>query len=104
MQAASVSDAVDELGARGYTACFRAEADGIRVTNSDRLFAPEELVIDDLERFEGISNPDDEAVVFALRSRDGAVRGTWTVAFGPGMDPLDGEMARRLGSDRPGPR
>jgi len=102
MEAASVSEAVEELGARGYTACFRAEADGIRATGSDRLFAPEELVIDDLERFEGISNPDDEAVVFALRSRDGAVSGTWTVAFGPGMDPLDGEMARRLSSDRPG--
>jgi len=104
MAPASVSEAVEQYGARGYAADFRAEPEGLRVVGGDRLFAPEDLVVDDLARFEGTSDPDDEAVVFALRARDGSVRGTWTVAFGPGMAPLDGEMARRLESGRPGIR
>ena len=34
--------------------------------------------------------------VFALTSEDGT-KGTYTVAFGPLMDPLDAEMVRKLG-------
>lgn len=96
MDARSVAGTVEALTRQGYRGDFRAEPEGLRETASGRIFAPEDLVVEALERFEGTSDPDDEAAVFALRSRDGTVRGTWTVAFGPAMPPLDGEMAHRL--------
>jgi len=96
MDARSVSEAVTALAARGYVDGFRAEGDGLRHLESGMLVPAEALLVDELLRFEGTSDPDDEAMVFAVRSVDGRVRGTWTVAFGAALDPVDGEMARRL--------
>jgi len=52
--------------------------------------------VDEIVRFEGDSDPGDESAVFALVSEDGT-KGTYTVAFGPMMDPLDAEVVRKLG-------
>jgi hypothetical protein len=56
----------------------------------------EALVIEEVARFEGISDPADEAIVLALHCREDGVKGTFTVPFGPGMGALDAEMMRRL--------
>jgi hypothetical protein len=96
MEVRTLADAVEDLARRGYADGFRAEGEGLRHLPSGRVIPAEALCVDEMARFEGESNPDDEALVLAVRSADGRVRGTWTVAFGPGMDPLDGELARRL--------
>ena len=51
--------------------------------------------MDEVLRFEGPTDPADESILFALRRADG-LRGTWAIAYGPGTDPLDAEMAQRL--------
>jgi len=52
--------------------------------------------VQEVARFEGISDPADEAIVLALHCREDGVKGTFTVPFGPGMGALDAEMMRRL--------
>lgn len=93
----TIAAAVERLTAAGYTGDFRGEARGLRELRSGRLWAPEDLVVDELVRFEGDTDPASEAAVLALRSRDGAVRGTYAVAYGPAMDAADAEHFRRLG-------
>lgn len=51
--------------------------------------------MDEVLRFEGPTDPADESILFALRGADG-LRGTWAIAYGPGTDPFDAEMAHRL--------
>jgi hypothetical protein len=100
MSMEGLSQAVERLTAAGYRAGFRAEPGGLRAVGSDCVHAPETLVVEEVLRFEGASDPDDQATLFALRCATHGVRGTYVVAWGPGMDPLDAEMVRRLREGR----
>lgn len=91
----TVSQAVERLTRAGYRAQFRSTQSGL-TDSQDVVHDPEHMVVDEFVRFEGASNPDDEAVVFALRDARSDLRGTYTVAYGAEMDPLDAEMVRRL--------
>lgn len=92
----TLSQAVDRLTAAGYTDDFRAEPGGLWAIAADILYRPESLAIDEVVRFEGITDPADEAIVFALHSEEDGVKGTYTVAYGPDMGALDAEMIHRL--------
>jgi hypothetical protein len=87
------------FAADGYTDDFRATSDGLMAVACRRTYAPEELAVEEVFRFEGMSDPDDEAILFALRAPDG-VKGTYTVAYGAAMDGRDAAMVQRL--PRPG--
>ena len=92
----TLSDAVSRLQAIGYRDSFRAEASGLRALAARQVFAPEDLVVDDVVRFEGPTDPGDEAILFALRSKDGEVRGTFASGYGAGVDPATAELVVRL--------
>jgi hypothetical protein len=95
----TVGQAVDRFTGAGWTEQFRAEPEGLRALRCGRVLAAADLVVDEVFRAEGITNPDDEAAVFALHAADDeALRGTYTVAYGPGMDSLDAEWAMALSS------
>lgn len=96
----TLSQAVNRLTAAGYRDDFRAEPGGLAAVGSHCLHEPEDLVIEEIVRFEGASDPGDEAIVFALRCEIHGTRGTWVVTFGPSVDPLDAEMVRRLSDGR----
>ena len=92
----TMSQALERFERDGYQSGFRARANGEFTIDGDELFAPEDLVVDEIVRFEGTSDPGDEAVLFALRSRDGRVRGTFATTYGMQCDPRDIEALRRL--------
>jgi hypothetical protein len=92
----TLSEAMARLAAAGYAESFRAEGSGLRAVSSGCEHEPESLVIEDILRFEGVSDPEDEAVLFALRCDRHGTRGTYAVAYGPSIDALDAEMVRRL--------
>lgn len=93
-------DALRRFGKRGYTDEFQARPEGLRSLATGEVFSPEHLIVDDVARFEGASDPGDEATIFALRSEEGETRGTYTVTYGPAMDGLDAEMVPRLREGR----
>ncbi len=92
----TLSQAVDRLTADGYTDDFRAEPGGLSAIFADVIYRPETLAIEEVVRFEGITDPADEAIVLTLRSEKDGIKGTYAVAYGPGTGPLDAEMIRRL--------
>ncbi len=92
----TLSQAVDRLTAHGYSDQFRAEPDGMRAVVAGILYQPELLVVEEVARLEGISDPADEAIVLALHCREDGIKGTYTVPFGPGMSALEAEMMHRL--------
>jgi hypothetical protein len=57
---------------------------------------PTLLVVEEVARFEGSSDPADEAIVLALHCREDGIKGTYTLPYGPEMGALDAEMMRRL--------
>jgi hypothetical protein len=97
----SLREALDRLAAAGYRDDFRATSSGLGARLAGTVFSPESMVIEEFVRFEGESDPGEEAIVFALRSEADGTRGTYTVAYGPGMDLLDVGIVERLRTKKP---
>jgi hypothetical protein len=59
----------------------------LRDFQTDMVFSPDRAFIREYERFEGISDPDDMLIVYAIETANGT-RGTLVDAFGTYSDPL----------------
>ena len=89
----TVSQAVKELKERGYTTDFNLKENCI-VCNQEK-FQPEDFEIVEVYRFEGESDPADEAVVYAVESNKGD-RGVLVSGYGISADEMTSEMAKKL--------
>ena len=80
----TVVEEIATLRARGYVADFSVTADGeLRCNTCGHTLRPSDAVIESTARFEGASNPDDQAVVFGIRYAGCDVRGVLVAAYGP---------------------
>ena len=93
----TVSAAVNGLRQRGYTIDFNLEENCI--TCADDKFNPDEFEITEVHRFEGDSDPADEAVVYGIASKTG-LKGVLVNGYGPSADAMSAEMARKLNMHR----
>lgn len=91
-----MADVVDRLTREGYVDVFRAEAGGLRGTKSGLLHQPEDLEVTVTERFEGISDPQDETIVLALRCKPHGCRGTYVGPYGKDMPSPDATLVRKI--------
>jgi hypothetical protein len=91
----SEAAALEALRARGFTGSFIATAGTLRLLDGNRTFNPDEVTIHDYQRFEGVSDPDDMSIVYAIESRDG-VRGTLVDAFGVYASPAIAVILERV--------
>lgn len=91
----SLSEAINDLKARGYTEDFNLQPTGVVYPSSKLRWHPEEFSIDEFYRFEGMSNTDDNSIVFAISSRDG-VKGVLVDAYGVYAESLSEPMIRKL--------
>jgi hypothetical protein len=91
-----MAEVVDRLTRAGYDEVFLGEAGGIRGARSGLLHQPEDLAISLIERFEGISNPDDETIVLALICKAHGCRGTYVAPFGKDMSSTDATLIRKI--------
>lgn len=87
----TLASAVDDLARSGFREHFQMRAGKLVALDSGKAFTAADLVIRDYHRFEGVSDPDDMAIVYAIESRSG-VRGTLVDAFGVYADPALGEF------------
>lgn len=83
------------LHQQGYIETFRADNNYLQ-SSSIKNIAPEDLLIDQIHRFEGISDIDEEVMIFALSSHKYHLKGLYIVVFGPFMDAIDCDMVHRL--------
>lgn len=68
----------------GFTEDFYVDHPGISATgHGPRRAPPEDFSVIATFRFEGISDPDDEAIVLALVHQPTGLAGTLDAAFGP---------------------
>lgn len=86
-----------DLTLRGFTEQFVLAGSHLRAVSSGKVFSPPDVRISEFHRFEGVSDPDDMAILYALETRSG-LRGTLADAFGvyaePGVGIFMGEVAR----------
>ena len=89
----TVTEAIAGLKERGYTLDFNLSQNCL--VCQDHRFEPESFEITDVYRFEGNSDPADEAVVYAIESNKGH-KGVLVNGYGPSSDEMSGEMAKKL--------
>jgi hypothetical protein len=89
----TVSQAVNGLKERGYTLDFNLKGNSLECQGQN--FNPKDFEITEFHRFEGNSDPGDEAVVYAIESRSG-VKGVLVNAFGVYSEALSDEMMKKL--------
>lgn len=96
MEMETLVDAMNRLRADGYTAEFRATDDGqLRCDLCDSTHSSDEVSVDETVRFEGESNPSDEAILVALSCECG-IKGMFTAAFGPNVTQAESRILRDL--------
>jgi hypothetical protein len=91
----TVAQAVTGLKQRGYSIDFNLENNTITCKQTQVTLLPSEFEITEVYRYEGDSDPADEAVVYAIESQQGD-KGILVNGFGISADPVSDEMIRKL--------
>ena len=91
----SLVDALDDLRKRGYEADFATQTVCLYCGDLDIRLDPEDFHVDEIYRFEGNSNPDDNTVLYAISSITG-VKGVLVDAYGTYSEHLNLEMVKKL--------
>jgi hypothetical protein len=80
----TLSEAVNDLVKRGYTADFllQEEKECLFCKDNSLELPPEDFTIDEVHRFEGMTDPADESIVFAVSSAKHNVKGLVINSFG----------------------
>ena len=83
----TITDALASLRLQGYTIDFNIAFDRGKSNETNKIFDPEDFWITKVFRFEGVTDPEDEAIVYAIESRKEKIRGVMVSAFGTYADP-----------------
>lgn len=95
----TVAEAVKGLKQRGYSIDFNLEAGRIFCDKTPVSLKPADFQITEFYRFEGESDPADEAVVYAIESRNGQ-KGLLVTGFGISAEGVGEEMVEKLSLKR----
>lgn len=90
----TVSEAIEALRKQGYTIDFNMEDNSL--TCNQGKFDVQNFEIVDVYRYEGNSDPADEAAVYAIKSSNG-LKGILVTGYGASSDEASSEMLEKLG-------
>jgi hypothetical protein len=91
----TLSEALNELKKRGYTEDFNLKENCIVCSTRPMELNSEEFEVDEVHRFEGMSYPGDNSVVYAISSSQG-IKGVLVDAYGAYAEAITPEMAQKL--------
>lgn len=92
----TVSEVINDLRKLGYTEDFNLNRDNLENSKGDLKMFHKEFVIDKVFRFEGQSDPADEATVYAISSSIHDVKGVLVNGGGIYTDDITDEMLDTL--------
>lgn len=91
----TVTEAINDLKQRGFTLDLNLQVNSLQCFNPDLNLSPDEFEIKEIYRFEGNTDPNDEAIVYAIESKDGH-KGVFVNGYGPSADAAGAEMMKKL--------
>ena len=94
----TLSVAIDKLRGEGYEHDFNQAEHHLECKKLSKNFRPENFTIEHVYRFEGMSNPDDNSVLYAIEASDGT-KGLLVDAYGAYADALSPEMIEKFRVD-----
>lgn len=95
----TLTEALADLKARGYVNDFNLHPEWIECAPLSVKLSPSAFHVDEFYRFEGMTNPDDSAILFAISSSDG-LKGVLVDAYGAYSESLSPLMLTKLRVDK----
>ena len=89
----TVTEAIGDLKKRGFTADFNL-ADNCLICNAQKYNA-NDFEISEVYRFEGESDPGDEAIVYGIESKNG-IKGTLVNGYGYQSNTMSDDLVKKL--------
>ncbi len=78
-------DLIRKYEDQGFTHDFRHDSGKLIDTKSKNAYSPRDIKAIEQHRYEGMSNPSDLSILYALEMEDG-IKGTFLMAYGPSAD------------------
>lgn len=91
----TLSQALTDLQDRGFTYDFNLLENCLECKARQSLYDPEQFNVVETYRFEGMTDPEDNAVLFAIETEDG-VKGTLMDAYGTYAESISPELLSKL--------
>jgi hypothetical protein len=92
----TVTEALEKFRGQGYNLDFNLKED--RLVSGMDAFHTDDFEIMDVYRYEGDSDPGDEAAVYAIRSKDGR-KGVLVTGYGISSEGISADLLRKLSGD-----
>src|SRR5690606_27717333 len=92
----TLSEAINDLAKRGYTENFNIESDCIICAENRIRLRPDEFEIDEVYRFQEMSDLDNESILYAISSPANNIKGLLVNAYGTYSDTSTTELVRKL--------
>ena len=93
----TVTDVLSQLKEKGYTVDFNLSDTCLICHGNSLQLHPDEFIVDKHYRFEGTSDPGDEAIVYAISSVRDDIKGTLVNGYGIYSNSMTSEMVNALG-------
>src|SRR5690242_5008060 len=77
----SLANCLNRMMTEGYTEDFKVTDQGLESLNNHHNYKPDQVQVVNFFRFEGESDPDDNAILYVIETNDGA-KGTLVDAYG----------------------
>ena len=91
----SLSVALEDLKKKGWTEDFNLKTEGVLCETTKEMYDPARFNIEEVYRFEGMTNPGDNSVIYAIETDDGK-KGTIIDGYGPTSQVVSLEMAQKM--------
>jgi len=92
----TLSETINELRRAGYVEDFNLQQNCLECRNGQFKVFANEFKIDKYYRFEGESNPSDQAILYAISSTSGELKGVLVNAYGIYSEAVTDEMLQKL--------
>lgn len=94
----TLTEAIDDLKLKGYANDFNLHPEWIECPPLDLKAGPHQFHVDAVYRFEGMTNPDDSTVLYAI-SLESQVKGLLMDAYGVYAESISPDMLKALRID-----
>ena len=92
----TLSETMNDLRRQGYTEDFNLQQSCLECRNGQFQVFADDFKVDQYFRFEGESNPDDAAILYAISSDRYGLKGVLVNAYGIYSEPLTDELLEKL--------
>jgi hypothetical protein len=96
MAMATLSQVIQTWRELGYTEDLNLKPSALHVPSKILEILPDDFEIDKTYRFEGLSDPSDSAIAYAISSEKHHVKGILINSFGVYADPVTDKMTKKL--------